>query len=120
MVITTTAQGLHVDEGATTALRQQLATTVDSIVAPNSASAPRQSNPVMLTSQAPRTGHWLPVAPSYLDNQMDHCDLCGKLLPSQAWVDDAYGVGKGFCDTRCATLYGTYWLPRYGEKSAVA
>ena len=120
VVITTTAQGLHVDEGATTALRQQLATTVDSIVAPNSASAPRQSNPVMLTSQAPRTGHWLPVAPSYLDNQMDHCDLCGKLLPSQAWVDDAYGVGKGFCDTRCATLYGTYWLPRYGEKSAVA
>ena len=115
VVITTTANGLQLDEGATVALRQQLATTAAGIATPISESTPDQPQPITLTSQTPRTGHWQSVAPSYLDNQMDHCDLCGKLLPSQAWIDDAYGAGKGFCDTRCATLYGTYWLPRYGK-----
>jgi N-methylhydantoinase B/oxoprolinase/acetone carboxylase alpha subunit len=114
VVITTSAAGLQVDEAQTANLRQSRVTatrTNGAVVMPGN----RTQIPVLkLANHAQRSGHWQPVAPSYLDNQMDHCDFCGKLLPSQAWVDDAYEPQKGFCDTRCATLYGSYWLPRYG------
>lgn len=117
VVITTRANGLRVDEAETTTLRQKLAAFSNGV---SPIAAPDTSSQAALTSlstdwrHASRTGHWQSVAPSYLDNHMDHCDFCGKLLPRQAWVDDAYGPAKQFCDTRCAALYGVYWLPRYG------
>jgi hypothetical protein len=114
VVIRTTPQGLQVDQAQTANLRQSQVTathTNGAVTMPD----PLAHMPVVsLANHAQRSGQWRSVAPSYLDNQMDHCDFCGKLLPSQAWVDDAYQPQKGFCDTRCATLYGSYWLPRYG------
>lgn len=41
--------------------------------------------------ELPRRGIWHTVAPSYLDNRMSHCDLCGKLLPRQGSVDECLG-----------------------------
>jgi N-methylhydantoinase B/oxoprolinase/acetone carboxylase alpha subunit len=114
VVMTTTASGLQVDEGQTSALRQSRVAATHTNGAITTPSKSRQVAKLNLSDHTVRTGYWQRVAPSYLDNQMDHCDFCGKLLPSQAWVDDALQAERGFCDTRCAALYVVYWLPRYG------
>jgi hypothetical protein len=39
-----------------------------------------------------------------------HCTLCGRLLIRRHLVED----DRVFCDSDCAGLYRSYWLPRYG------
>lgn len=117
VVVITTPEGLRVDETATLALRQNMAAGVSAEV-----TVPHPDIPVSFTSRLStaeiRSGSWRAITPDYLDNRMHHCDFCGKWLPKQAWVDDAYGPDKQFCQTTCATLYGVYWLPRYSQTTS--
>jgi hypothetical protein len=63
-------------------------------------------------------GHWKEVEPSYLGAYFVHCQTCGKMIPRHVWVEEICGDEKDFCGTQCAELYVSYWLPKYGEKSA--
>jgi hypothetical protein len=50
-------------------------------------------------------------AADYLLKRSVHCDCCGRMLISRAWVSD----GHVFCEPECERLYRDYWIPRYGE-----
>jgi N-methylhydantoinase B len=115
VVIITTARGLEVDETATAALRRELKS--DSRVEAGAGSLPTGQNLSAIAEalKKPRAGHWRPVKISYLDNRMNYCDLTGKLLPRQAWVDELIGPDRQFSDIRAAALYEAYWLPRYDK-----
>ncbi|MCL5957939.1 MAG: hypothetical protein M1358_01265 [Chloroflexi bacterium] len=54
---------------------------------------------------------------SYLDANVVNCDLCGKMIPKEIWINEVEGETKQFCDDRCEAMYISYWLPKYGPKA---
>jgi hypothetical protein len=112
VVIAAGPNGWQIDEKATGVLRQ-----TRSEATPVAKAVPALAKPLVLAgATTDRSGSWRTVTPSYLDNTMDHCDLCGKWLPQRAWIDDIHGTDQQFCNPICATLYEVYWLPRYGRQ----
>lgn len=65
-------------------------------------------------------GEWKEKEPSYLGVSFVHCATCGKMIPRKIWVEMVNGEEKQFCGARCAELYVTYWLPKYGKTAAAS
>jgi N-methylhydantoinase B/oxoprolinase/acetone carboxylase alpha subunit len=104
----------RIDEAATEALQGQQ--RIDNADATQDIDAVVQTPlDLKLIFSRQRTGSWRRLQTSYLDTKMYHCIFCGKWIPKQAWIDPELGAGKLFCNTKCASLYLEYWLPRYAH-----
>ena len=64
------------------------------------------------------SGHWEELDHSWHDTNVDHCPVCGKLIPRRVWRFEG-GAGEVVaCGPECEQLYETYWRPTYGVMSA--
>jgi hypothetical protein len=52
---------------------------------------------------------------AWWETNVIHCAFCGQMIPRDVWRSDE---GLGFCNTECEGLYRTYWVPKYGAKTA--
>jgi hypothetical protein len=60
------------------------------------------------------SGRWVDLEHSWHDTNVVHCQVCGKLIPRQAWLFEG-GAGEiSACSKECEQLYGSYWRPTYG------
>lgn len=59
-------------------------------------------------------GRWQELGLAWHETNTVHCSVCGKLIPSRAWVfsDAAHEIAA--CGPDCEQLYETYWRPKYG------
>jgi hypothetical protein len=60
-------------------------------------------------------GHWERRDVAWWETNVIHCAFCGQMIPRDVWRSDE---GLGFCNTECEGLYRTYWVPKYGAKTA--
>jgi ribosome-binding protein aMBF1 (putative translation factor) len=58
-------------------------------------------------------------ASNYMDPYSLDCKVCGKTIPTRAWIVVLHGEELVFCDPDCERLYHDYWLPKYGSKTGV-
>lgn len=59
------------------------------------------------------TAHWRPISHPWHDTTVSHCEVCGRLLPSRAWVFATAPEGETVdsCGPDCQELYETYVGP---------
>ena len=59
---------------------------------------------------------WVELGRAWHDTGVEHCAVCGKLIPRRAWV---FGDGEGGeirgCSPGCQELYESYWKPTYRD-----
>ncbi len=65
------------------------------------------------------SGQWRELGLAWHETNTVHCSVCGKLIPSRAWVftDGAHEIAA--CGPDCEQLYETYWRPKYGVMKTV-
>jgi len=56
-------------------------------------------------------------ADDYLVTSSVHCECCGRMIARHAWIAEAGGAERVFCEPACEQLYRTFWLPRHGGAS---
>lgn len=56
------------------------------------------------------------AARQYMNPSALNCKVCGKTIPTRAWVVRIDDHELIFCDPDCERLYHDYWLPRYGHQ----
>jgi hypothetical protein len=59
------------------------------------------------------SGEWVERTRAWSDTSVDHCPVCGRLIPRRAWrfVDS---VALEVCTPSCEELYETYYKPTHG------
>ncbi|MBS1862173.1 MAG: hypothetical protein JSS68_10740 [Actinobacteria bacterium] len=61
------------------------------------------------------SGNWQPFERSWHDTEVVNCDVCGRLIPTRAWVFDGGEGQLRACSPECEELYFSYVVPRHGE-----
>jgi hypothetical protein len=61
------------------------------------------------------SGEWQErgVASDYLEKSSVHCDCCGRMIMSLAWIVD----GLVFCEPDCERVWRTYLAARRGVRA---
>jgi hypothetical protein len=62
---------------------------------------------------SPGAGRWVELDKPWHETNVDHCPVCGKLIPRRAWVFDGGGSEVAACSPDCEDLYESYWKPTY-------
>jgi hypothetical protein len=57
-------------------------------------------------------GRWEENQTRWYETQFIYCDLCGRVIPKQLWVEETNGERHVFCNEKCAALYHDYLHPR--------
>jgi hypothetical protein len=59
------------------------------------------------------SGEWVERTRAWSETRVDHCPVCGCLIPRRAWrfVDR---VPLEVCAPSCEELYETYYKPTHG------
>jgi hypothetical protein len=60
------------------------------------------------------SGTWRELEHAWHDTNVEHCAVCGKLIPRRAWCFDGAAGEVVACSPACEELYETYWLPTHG------
>jgi hypothetical protein len=67
----------------------------------------------------PAPGQWITPTVSYVEPKRLFCAFCGRPIARRYWLAAPAGEPLRFCEPAHAELYLTYWLPTYGQSSAV-
>lgn len=65
------------------------------------------------------SGYWQELDHAWHETNVEHCAVCGKLIPRRAWRFDG-GAGEVVaCGPGCEELYEVYWRPTHGVMRSV-
>ena len=63
-------------------------------------------------------GHWVEFDRHWRDTDVVNCQVCGRLIPSRAWMFDGGRGELRSCSPDCGEIYFSYVEPEHGPKEA--